>query len=125
MLWFIAALISFALGMFYKRSKGNMFNRKFFDGEVAYIDPAKKEITVQYTVDGRIIQAAAKENYGDFSKIKCGQKVLVLTHREAPEVPMCVAYNTKSKDRSMGGSTRAAFIISAMCLFMGIVSLFK
>lgn len=121
-LWFIISIGSFLLGMFYKKSNENMFNSKLYDGEVVEINPSEKEIKVQYTADGRSMQFAAKEDGGDFSRIKCGQKVLVLTRQG---IPISVTYNINAKDRSLGGSAKAAFIISAVCLFMGAVSLFR
>lgn len=122
MVWFIAAVISLVLGLFYKKSHGEMSDIIVSDGEIIRIDAEKKEIIVRYTVGDKTTDFKANENYDDFSKLKIGQKVLVSSKKNAPEVPLAVLYNMKAKDRSLKGSQNATFIISAVCFVMGIVS---
>lgn len=124
MIWFAAALLFLIIGIFYKKSKGKMPDSIISDGEIIYIDTEKKEITVRYTENGKTIDFTASENYGDFLKLKVGQKILVNTRISDHKRTISGLYNVRGKDRTMKGSQNAAFIISAVCFVMGIVSLF-
>ncbi len=124
MLWFIAALAFFALSMFYKKSDGNMGKLRFFDGEITEVNFDVKEVKVRYTVDGNVVEAIAKENYGDFSKLRPGTKVLVTAYKNLPQTPLNVTYNTKGKSYNFKTAQSSGFILAVACFAMGIISLF-
>lgn len=122
MWWFVAAFVFMALNIFYRKTNGNLPGAKEVDGEITEVDIENKRLKVRYMINGRIVEAYSSDDYGDYSKLKPGTKVLVCINEKTGLT--IFSYNKKGKDITYKGAQKACIIIIAACFIMGIVSLF-
>lgn len=100
--------------------------RRVVDGEVVEVNAADKSVRVLYRPSDSAPPCEAWFKITDGNIPMAGQRVLVSPVRQGgtEPVPKIMSYNTMHKNSTMAGAEKAAFVFAAVCLVMGIVSLF-
>lgn len=126
MIWFILGIVFLILGLFYQKKKGDFGNRVVVNAEITQILEKEHCVYVKYTYPDNCEATVAmcSDVDADFSKLRIGTKIFVVIDKDNPSCPIIARYNTKGKNLTIEGSTKAAFIMAILFFIVGIIKLF-
>lgn len=125
MIWFVLGIIWLALGLYYKKKKGNFGKNMVVNGEITEIFEKEHYIYVKYSYpdNNENIVAMCSDIDADFSKLRVGTKIFVVIDKANPICPLIAGYNVKGKNMTLKNSERAAFAAAIMFFIVGIIKL--
>lgn len=123
MIYFFIGIISFILGLYYRKKKGDFGNRVVVDGEITKVCETEHCVYVKYVYDNETFAAMCSNVDADLSRLHIGTKIFVVIDKATPNCPLIARYNVKGKDMTIEGSEKAAYIFAMMCFIAGFWSL--
>lgn len=119
MIWFAIGIICLILGLYYRKKKGAFGNRAVVNGEITKVCETGHCVYVKYVYDHEAFDARCSNIDADLSKLHIGTKIFIVIDQANPNCPLIARYNVKGKDRTIGGSEKAAYISAIMFFIVG------
>lgn len=123
MIWLVIGIICLILSLYYRKKKGAFGNRVVVNGEITEVCETEHCVYVKYVYDKEAFAAMCSDIDADLSKLHIGTKIFIVIDKANPNCPLIARYNVKGKDRTIGGSEKAAYIAAIMFFIVGFLDL--